>query len=145
MKRFAAYLTVSLIASAVVAVCWGSAVSDSFLNTLYTVAGVVFSVGMSIAISPKTEEVTNLKMKHSIRRSYKRIRNTFMMFFAFDTVFLVLSSLEGCPDFQNIVRFMCLTFTLLSIAYFVWNFIELQKLGDDIEDQVLKERESDKP
>ena len=37
------------------------------LDTLYTVAGVIFSVGMSLTVSPKTDGVANETIKKSIR------------------------------------------------------------------------------
>lgn len=144
MKKFTAYLVASLIVSTVVAVFTELSIPDSLLNTLYSVAGVMFSVGMCIAVSPKTEEVTNMQIKQSIRQSYIRVRNTFIVFFAFDTILFILSGIDLLIAFSELISLICAIFILLSLIYFVYNFIALQNLGSDIEDQVLKEKTNNK-
>lgn len=144
MKKFAAYMVISLAISASVSVFTKLSIPDSLLSTLYSVAGIVFSVGMCIAISPKTEEVTNMKMKQSIRQSYIKVRNTFIIFFAIDTILFVLASIDLLMKIHEFVSLLCTIFILFSLAYFVYNFIALQKLGCDVEDQVLKEKMNEK-
>lgn len=144
MKKFAAYLVISLIISATVAVLTKLSIPDGLLNTLYSVAGIVFSVGMCIAISPKTEEVTNMKMKKSIRQSYIKVRNAFIVFFVLDTILFILAGIDLLIAVREFIDLLCAIFILFSLVYFVYNFIALQQLGCDVEDQVLKEKMNEK-
>lgn len=144
MKKFIIYLLGSLLVSAILAYFTEILIPSMLLSTLYTVAGIVFSVGMSIAISPKTDEVSYIKMRIAIRRSYQHVRNTFIILFLADTILFVLTGILESGKAQNFANLLCLCFVILSVAYFVWNFIELQRFGSQIEDQVLKEKEQTK-
>lgn len=141
MRKIWVYSLFSLVLAAALAVLTKLTVPESMLNTLYTVAGVIFSVGMSITVSPKTESVMNMKMRKSIRTSYLNVRNSFMLFFAIDTLLLIASSAWSIAKYPSALDLACAIFTLLSIAYFVYNFMELQNLGNQIEDQIMKEQE----
>lgn len=140
MKKLIIFLSCSIAAAVGTSFLIDTATPEAMLNTLYTVAGVVFSVGMSIAISPKTDEVTNVEAKHRIKRLYQNARNSFIAYFAFDTLLFVLSGLKFCGKIHTIFSVSCTIFTLLSVGYFVYNFIRLQEFGDEIEDQILKEK-----
>lgn len=140
MKKLIIFLSCSILGAFLLSIFIGIEAAETLLSTLYTVAGVVFSVGMSIAISPKTNEVTNVSVKLRIRESYKYARDSFIAYFAIDTLLFVLSELELCPRIHEIFSVSCAIFTLISVGYFVYNFIQLQKLGDEIEDRILKEK-----
>lgn len=115
-------------------------VPTSIFRTLYTVVGVVFSVGMSIAISSKADGVTNERMRRSIRSSYVRVRNSFMILFLFDTIlYLFVELISGNTAFLRYSVMLCTLYFFVSIIHFIYNFIKLQELGEQIEDQVLKE------
>lgn len=140
MKKLLILLPCSILAAFVLSFFINTVVPETLLSTLYTVAGVVFSVGMSIAISPKTDEVTNAEMKRRIRYSYKTVRNSFIAFFGIDTLLFVLSDIFACGKAHNVLSMSCVIFMLISVMYFVFNFIQLQNLSDEIEDQILKEK-----
>lgn len=144
MVKSIIYFVISCVIALGVMWCTGFSISVSagLLNTLYTVAGVIFSVGMTIAISPKTGEVTLIQKRQIIRHEYRKIRNAFIVFFIFDTALFIISGLIICVKAQKIASLTCWIFILISIGYFIYNFIALQKLGDDIEDQILKERQN---
>lgn len=141
MKRLLLLLILSFAIALPLALFTSVSISKYVLNTLYTVAGVIFSVGMSITISPKTDNVTNCQMKRTIRNSYIRVRNAFMYFFCLDTILFILTEgvkLDKCPTLLNN---LCGLFLILSIVYYVYNFIQLQELGEQIEDQVFREKQ----
>lgn len=140
MIKTLVYLLISAGIAAVLAVFTCIAVPEPVLTTLYTVAGVIFSVGMSLAITPKTDSVTNTEKRREIRKSYQVVRNSFMYLFGVDT--LVFIAAEVLKE-TKVEAFMGIAFTLfviISIIYFTLNFIELQRLGNEIEEQVLKEK-----
>ena len=142
MKKILAYLLVSIVLAGAVSKFTDISVPEDVLGTIYTVAGVIFSVGMSIAISPKTDSVANEKMRIAIRSSYLRVRNSFMYLFSICTILFILAevlTIKALPSFWDI---LCMVFILVSVVFFIYNFTMLQKLGEQIEDQVLKEKKA---
>lgn len=144
MKKIALYLSLSVVFAGVLAVFTPFSVSYDVLNTIYTVAGVIFSVGMSIAITPKTERVTNERMRAVIRSSYRVVRNSFMYLFGISTFFFIVAQVWEMPNYPSFWVNLCSLFILLSVIYYIYNFVKLQKLGVQIEDQILKEEEAKK-
>ena len=140
MIKSLAYLIFSAGVATILAVYTCVVIPEPVLTTLYTVGGVIFSVGMSIAITHKTDGDTNTEKRRDIRKSYQVVRNSFMYLFAIDTlVFIAAEVLRG----TKLESFMGITgalYMLISIVYFTLNFIELQKLGNDIEERILKEK-----
>lgn len=114
-------------------------VPEPVLTTLYTVAGVIFSVGMSIAITPKTEQVLNDKIRKNIRHAFQKVRDSFLLLFGIDTTAFIVAEVLKETNITAAVSLAYTIFVLMSIAYFTFNFIELQRLGNDIEEQILKE------
>lgn len=94
---------------------------------------------MSLTISPKTENITNSTMKKTIRVSYVRIRNLFMWFFSIDTILFIIAEYDFNPRLNRFFDLCCCIFLLFSVAYYIFNFISLQKLGEQIEDQIHRE------
>ena len=142
MKKLSIYLLISIVLAVVLSLYTRVLMTGDVLDTLYTVAGVIFSVGMSLTVSPKTDGVANETIKKSIRYSYKKIRNSFMYFFGIDTVLYVLTEFDLSMCLAAILSNCCAIFLLFSVAYYVYNFYCLQILGEEIEDQVMKEKNS---
>lgn len=94
---------------------------------------------MSLTISSKTDRVSNYAMKKNIRRSYLRIRNLFMFFFVLDTFLFIMAEGKFVSCASTFFNLLCAIFLLISIVCYIINFVSLQKLGEQIEDQVLKE------
>lgn len=141
MKRVLAYLVFSIVLAGVLSAFTPIGVSNDVLNTIYTVAGVIFSVGMSIAITPKTEKVTNDKIRMAIRASYLAVRNSFMYLFGIGTILFVVAQAWKIKKYLTGLALLCAIFILISIIHYIYNFVRLQKLGEEVEDQVLKEEE----
>jgi len=139
MIKTLAYFLFSVGIAALLAVFTCISVPEPVLTTLYTVAGVIFSVGMSIAITPKTDGVTNTEKRGDIRHSYQMVRNSFMYLFGIDTLVFIAAEVLKESKVESFMGIACALFVLISIIYFTFNFIELQHLGNDIEEQILKE------
>lgn len=139
MKKLTIYLFVSIVLAVVLSLYTRALMTGDVLDTLYTVAGVIFSVGMSLTVSPKTDGVVNETIKKSIRYSYKKIRNSFMNFFCINTVLYVLTEFDFSTCLAVILGNCCAIFLLFSFAYCAYNFNRLQTLGEKIEDLVMKE------
>lgn len=142
MIKTLAYFFFSAGVAALLAVFTSISVPELVLTTLYTVAGIIFSVGMSIAITPKTDGVTNAQKRGEIRHSYQVVRNSFMYLFGVDTLVFIASEVLKASKVESFMGISCVLFVLISIIYFTFNFIELQHLGNDIEEQILKERKA---
>lgn len=142
MKKTVAYLVLSVVIAGLLSAFTELNVRDDVLNTIYTVAGVIFSVGMSIAITPKTEKVTNDNIRATIRASYLAVRNSFMYLFGMGTVLYIVAQAFEITKHPASLDFLCAVFILLSVVFYVFNFVKLQKLGIEVEDQILKEEKS---
>lgn len=140
-KNFLVYLLFSIVVAALLSIFTKIEVDGGVLNTLYTVAGVIFSVGMSIAISAKTERVAKERNRKAIRDSYKTVRNSFMLLFGISTILFIIAQAYTIEKFPAALDLLCAIFIFVSIVYYIYNFIKLHKLGEDIEDQILKEEE----
>ena len=140
MEKPLIYLILAIPVAVLLTVTTSLSVPESVLSTLFTVAGVIFSVGMSITITPKTEKVTMRKPRNNIRKSYLKVRNSFICLFGFDTVlFIIAELLPKSSNVSTCIGIACAILLVESIIYFICNFIKLQKLGEDIENQILKE------
>lgn len=53
-------------------------VSNTTLNTLFTVAGIMFSIGMSLSVTSNTSGIKNRTIRNRIRRNMKKVRNYFI-------------------------------------------------------------------
>lgn len=140
MKKMIAYLLLSTVSAVALSICTEISIPDNVLSTLYTVAGVIFSVGMSLTITPKTDMVTVESMRKKIRASFIRIRDLFIWFFILDTILFIMAEGDFFPSITVFFNISCGIFLLFSVAYYIANFISLQKLGEQIEDQVQKEK-----
>lgn len=141
MKRMIIYLLGSICIAAILSLWTAIDIPERVIDTLYTVAGVIFSVGMSITISSKTDMVSNPVMKKSIRKSYIRVRDSFMYYFGVDTLLFITSVGVSIPIIpKSFFSNLSALFLIISISYYIYNFIRLQSLGEQIEDQILKEK-----
>lgn len=52
--------------------------SWDYVSTLYTIVGIVFSVGMSLIISVSTREIKNKEAKKGIRRKMTYVTNSYI-------------------------------------------------------------------
>jgi len=111
-------------------------------NTLFTIVGIMFSIGMSIAVTSNTSIVVNKSVRKSIRGEINRIRDLFISCFAVVACIYVLNII-----FENWTLYVYgykifnlgifqLLFQLYSIAYFVINFKSLQNLNNQIGDAI---------
>ena len=124
------------------------------MNILYGVIGVLFSVGMSLVISFNGSYLNNPVHKKSIRESMHDVRNSFLCIFSLCTFFFVAYSLidEDCQKYVWINNetitlistwaLSVLLFLVYSIIALIFNYVELQRLYEDIEDMVKKEQKN---
>lgn len=125
-------------------------ISWNSVETLYTVVGVMFSVGMSLIISVSTSNVKNLEAKKDIRRRMRIITHNYVIMFATITFFFVLFNANNATrnnDLLTIYKWVAIRKTdfitflsAMSIIYYVVNFMTTQSMNREIEDVIDKEK-----
>ncbi len=121
------------------------------LNILYGLIGVLFSVAMSLIIAFDGSKINNLELKKGIRDSIHETRNNFLIIFTACSIFFVVYSL--LPNSLQQVTWLekdsfklystwsvsVLCFLLYTIIVLIYNYIDLQQLYEDIEDELAKD------
>lgn len=122
------------------------AISNNTISTLYTVAGIMFSIGMSLLVTSNTAGVRNTSIKRHIRSCMHDVRNNFIIWFSLDTLayifFPVKSSCFSVYGHSFTFNWPLFSSCLIifSIFYFIVNFMQIQRLNRDIEDQLDNEK-----
>lgn len=120
-----------------------------FLNTCFTVSSIVFSVGLSVIVTFNLTGVKNRYFIDKIRDAIHNMRNKFISnFFMVVIIYLFgnymninnikIISISGFDIMFDLSTFFCMMI-ILSVAYFIVNFLEMQKLNEDIFDRVNRE------
>lgn len=139
MKQFKGFIC-CIILSVPITLFMDIEIGENVSNTLFTIVGIMFSIGMSIAVTSNTSVVVNRKIRNSLRDEINRIRNLFISCFSIVSFIYVLNiiftnwTLEvwGYKIFN--LEVCQLIIQLYSIAYFIVNFMSLQDLNNQIGD-----------
>ena len=137
MKRT---LTLSLLL-VFLSVLLASTTSAKPASDFYTVAGIMFSIGMGIICAINLEKVKNIKFYKAIKTNILQVRNIYLYYFAIISVGYLAYQLT--PEFELAITIqgVAITFrlsllvallTVLSIVYFTLNFLAIQKLNFQI-------------
>lgn len=90
MKQVKGFL-LCLVVSMLVAAFSDITIENDVSNTLFTIVGIMFSIGMSIAVTSNTSIVVNKSIRKNIREEIDRIRDLFISCFAVDACIYVLN------------------------------------------------------
>lgn len=122
---------------------------DTFLlSTLYTVCGIMFSIGLGLIVTFNMNGVKNKNYINKIRKNLTSVRDSFLIYFVISTTCLVLGQYLNDVDVKFEVKGTAITispvmlfFSLIiySIIFFIINFLEVQKLSQDIFDKINQE------
>ncbi len=121
-----------------------------FTSTIFTVSGIMFSIGFGLIVSFNLNGVKNKNYIKELRENINFVRNNFMTYFLLATTCYILDQYFNSVSFTIIDKlnikitfclsiFFCL-FILYSVCYFITNFIEIQKLNNDIFDKINTEK-----
>ena len=122
-------------------------VDKEVIGTLFTVVGVIFSVGMSLIISVSSTGVKNKDARAIFRSQLSQIRTRFIIVFVLLSLFFILLPKDGSTELiglwkiksvtiklsSNIFQVSCL---LLSILYYIVNFYSIQSSLYDLQDRI---------
>ena len=139
-------LIIGIVISVLIAVISSSystflSLSGGTISTLYTISGIMFSIGMSLIVTSNTSEVKNQRYKEVIRKQKKQISNRYLLcFIVISLLYVLLFSKinDGTIHiykgfFLNCSDLLVVTMSY-SILYFTVNFLSLQRLNNQIED-----------
>ena len=132
-------------------------VPENTLTIIYGIIGVLFSVGMSLVISFNGSNIGNAELKKDIREEMHSIRSNFLFVFVLSS--LVYVSYTLMPQsiqqiewyrFENIViksnwSISVIFYHLYSIVAIISNYLDIQRLYEDIEDKMESEMKKNKP
>lgn len=119
--------------------------NTDYINTLYTVSGIMFSIGMGIICTMNPDSIKNPGICKTIRKNIIAVRNTYLLYFGItSSLYFVLQLVPktryGWHGFYfNITLdlcYLCSAINILSIFYYIVNFIQIQKLNFEISDRV---------
>lgn len=123
-----------------------------FVSTLYTVVGIMFSIGLSLVVTFNIGNVKNPSYIRHIRNNIRKIRNNFILYFLSSTIcyitnyyieellkkqvtkYFVLFHIKA-SNIQFDFSLLASIVILYSIAYIIVNFIAMQKLNDELFDK----------
>ena len=124
-------------------------IDTGVISTLFTVVGVIFSVGMSLIISVSTAGVKNKEARSVFRSQLSKIRTRFIAVFVILSFMFVLLPIKGDSaiwclfkvkeldiEFNNGV--FLISNLLLSIIYYIVNFYSIQTSVYEMEDRIDK-------
>jgi magnesium-transporting ATPase (P-type) len=118
------------------------------VSTLYTVSGIMFSIGMSLIVTSSAAGVKNIRIRNGIRKEIYIVRNHFIECFVLVSFLYILlysevdknHSLNIYNDFSLKYSHLLILIIAYSIVYFVWNFLAIQRLNYQIEDALDKDQ-----
>lgn len=114
------------------------------MNTIFTVSGIMFSIGLGLIVNFNLQGVKNIWYLKKIRDNLNKVRNSFIASFSLSTICFLLNQYLGNFSFSFMffhfdLSLFFLIMMLFSIFYYIVNLIDLQKLNDDIVDKLIKE------
>lgn len=125
--------------------------TDTTLNILYGIIGVLFSVGMSLIIAFNGSNIVNPELKAQLRDNMHNVRNNFLFVFFICSLFYIGFSLLK-SEWQKVdivnnedIHIYCtwamsvLSMLIYSIIALISNYVQIQQFYEDIEDKIHDE------
>lgn len=148
IKKIRDIILISIVA--VISTVTNLNLNEFFVNTIYTVTGIMFSIGMGIIVTFNLQGIKNRNIIKIFRENLFYLRSSYIKYFTIATVLFLLDNftrIKGCNikiiSFKNyIINFDISLFVSLimifCVVYFIYNFILLHKLNNDIYDELNK-------
>ena len=151
MKRYFVLIAVYVFAGFVLAKC---PAPSSLVNTLYTVAGVMFSVGMSLIVAVNTQNIRHPDAKKDVQSKLNKLLYRYIAnFLTLTAVFAVTLTFKVADkETFQIISFnirntefvfnypiALVALEVLCILYYIINMMDTRKQYYDIENMIDKE------
>lgn len=140
-KKKATILLVNFLLSVILSSITEARPNANLMNTIYTLSGIMFSIGMGIVCSFSLESIKNPLFFKEVKQEICNIRNNFLLYFSITSIIFLVYQLFPSKEFFLSIKSIKLIFslamfgafiTILSSAYFIVNFLAVQKLNFDI-------------
>lgn len=149
MKRMIASTLFVLALTTLASTAWAIRPDGFFSSTVFTVCGIMFSIGLGLIVTFTPNGVKNRSYIIEIRKNITNVRNSFLIHFSLASVCYVLNQYFYNKEFKfqlfnyiditfSVSIFLCLLMIYAAI-FFIVNFIQIHKLSNDIFDAVNKE------
>lgn len=122
-------------------------VDESVISTLFTIVGIIFSVGMSLIISVSTSGVKNKEARSVFRKQLSDIRFRFITTFIILTIFYIILPIDNNKEKLNIAQIRDVTIRIsfhifmviclfAGIIYYIVNYYSIQNSVYELEDRI---------
>lgn len=146
MVKLILRFVVAICISVLMTSCFNIHGNDGVLQTLFTILGIVFSLGMGLLVSFKLSEVKNSKIRKDMRHSLSHTLKLYVGDFGLTSFVFLISLLIYNGKVLKITDSISVDYSLsaicvcvTSIAYEVYNFTKIDKLNVDIEEEIINE------
>ena len=121
--------------------------ATGFLNTIYTVVGVMFPLGLNQIMSFSFADVERDAFVIRYRADLGKIRVVFVcLFFTSTVLFLMYVFVDFVVQWKFMrfdFRYTCMVFMLYCLLHYVYNFMKLAKLKNEIEDKIREAKKTE--
>lgn len=148
MKQYSRILLIILLVSLSSFVHYSP--KEYLMSTVYGVSGIMFSVGIGLIVTFNMNGIKNKKFISDIRSNISKVRRSFILYFSISTFAYILNSILVDNKLlktsisvlsKDVDIYFSLPICLImiySIIFFVVNFYQIQKLNEDIYDEMNK-------
>jgi hypothetical protein len=120
------------------------------ISTLYTVSGIMFSIGMSIIVTFNITGVKNKDFKEDLREQIHIIEKKFIVCFIIVSILYLFSnildkhaSIHICSNYSFNYSHLMACVVVYSIIYFIYNFLSIEHLSMEIKDRIDEANEKE--
>jgi hypothetical protein len=125
-------------------------IDDFFMNTIFTVLSIMFSIGLGILVTFNLHGARKKSFISKIRRNINLVRDSYIYYFSISTLLYIIEKYvrksknnlidlfsNDNIDIQIDFSFVVCFFLLYAIFYFIFNFLQVQKLNEEIFDNTI--------
>ncbi len=149
MKLAFIYIGICILGALVAGFFPSAGINREGIDLLFTISGIIFSVGMSLVITSNTQNIRKLSIRKKIHQQRTDIAVGYVWNFALLSLLYVLiisfpslKSLEVLPIFKSWALSPSIAFLIMAIEvniYFVLNFFYIMELNNDIENYTIND------
>ncbi len=117
---------------------------DNYFDVIYTVLGIMFSVGMGQILSFSFSDITNIDFVQHQRTQLQKILIVFVILFAIVTLIYIFHNKNYVCKYKNFIvslNSIYGTFFIFCMVYFIQNFFSMFDLKNEIEDLIRKTKD----
>lgn len=146
MKRLVLSLVFCFLLGWIVPLIISVSIFPPLASTLYTVTGILFSVGMSIVVTMSTQNIRNVEAKKEVQIKIHSLLKEYVEYFVVLTLFYVLMpSVEDKSPYSNVsfaigdyqiawcYSLSFVVFTLFQMSFFIYNMFHVRMENNEIE------------